>query len=636
MHKKVKKIIFSTIIGIISPAACFVQYVMAEEGYQDYETTINTNDDLNSLSESPPDSYVNSENLMSAFDSTDNNLIYNFKDPKKEGTVTFVKKWKDNKDDSERPVPDIEISTSKPNQNINGYTVTFHGNGLAFADGNTENKMLLNSSKDIISGQYKIPVASYVFWYTEPSCINKVKVDSNGVPQMDITGDIELYAKAVTFTLKTGVQIKEAIPDDVTAVIFTNNEMPENATSIEVDDDGDGGVVAWVEDNHMYISTQIEGIEIKFNSNSSSMFSSKQNLNSILFHNIDTSGVTNMASMFYYCTGLSTLDLSNFNTSKATSMPSMFYHCNKLTSLDLSSFDTSNVIYAYSMFKECNIIPYIDVSNFNTSKINNMNDMFNGCSLLESVDVSGFNTENVTGMGYMFYGCRSLKTLDVSGFSTSRVTTFVGMFSGCKGISELNVYNFNTSRTTNLSEMFYGCSSLMELNVSNFDTSKSKQLNHMFGGCGKLKKLDVSGFDTSLATSMQYMFTGMASLTELDVSNFDTSNVTNMEQMFYNCNKLTSLSLSKFNTAQVKNICNMFNFCRSLTTLDISSFDSSNMTNMNWTFSNLSGLKTLKLGENFAFVGTAYGLTGTWMNSEGEEFDAKNIPGNVTDIYTKR
>ena len=28
---------------------------------------------------------------------TNDDLIYNFKDPKKEGTITFIKKWKDNK-----------------------------------------------------------------------------------------------------------------------------------------------------------------------------------------------------------------------------------------------------------------------------------------------------------------------------------------------------------------------------------------------------------------------------------------------------------------------------------------------------------------------------------------------------------
>ena len=53
---------------------------------------------------------------------------------------------------------------------------------------------------------------------------------------------------------------------------------------------------------------------------------------------------------------------------------------------------------------------------------------------------------------------------------------------------------------------------------------------------------------------------------------------------------------------------------------------------MNWTFSNLSGLKTFTLGENFAFVGTSYGLTGTWINTEGEEFDAMRMPINETFI----
>lgn len=43
-----------------------------------------------------------------------NNLIYNFKNTKKEGTITFTKKWKDRKNNDDRPIPDIEISTKKP------------------------------------------------------------------------------------------------------------------------------------------------------------------------------------------------------------------------------------------------------------------------------------------------------------------------------------------------------------------------------------------------------------------------------------------------------------------------------------------------------------------------------------------
>ena len=104
----------------------------------------------------------------------ENNLIYNFKNTKKEGTVTFTKKWKDRKNNDDRPTPDIEISTKKPKKNINGYTVTFHGNGMTFADGSVKNEIVFNSAMDIIIGQYKIPGTMNVFWFTEPECINKV------------------------------------------------------------------------------------------------------------------------------------------------------------------------------------------------------------------------------------------------------------------------------------------------------------------------------------------------------------------------------------------------------------------------------------------------------------------------------
>lgn len=60
--------------------------------------------------------------------------VYVFKDAKKDGTVTFTKKWKDNKDNDERQIPDIEISTAKPEGMIVKYKVTFHGNGLTFDD----------------------------------------------------------------------------------------------------------------------------------------------------------------------------------------------------------------------------------------------------------------------------------------------------------------------------------------------------------------------------------------------------------------------------------------------------------------------------------------------------------------------
>ena len=566
---------------------------------------------------------------------TENNLIYNFKNTKKEGTITFTKKWKDRKNNDDRPIPDVEISTKKPKKNINGYTVTFHGNGMTFADGSIKNEIVFNSAMDIIIGQYKVPGTMNVFWFTEPECINKVNVSKDGIPSIQLTEDIDLYARPVTFVLKSGSDFNKLISDNVNEIRFTDIEMPNNAIAIDVDDDGDNGVVAWNDSNIMYVSTQIEGINIIFQNYSDSMFYGKQKLRSIIFDNIDTRNVKDMQYMFKNCSSLIELNLLQFNTESVKSMSGMFSGCTSLTSLNIKSFNTSSVVYMSSAFQNCISLTELDVSNIDTSKVDNMGDMFNNCKNIRTLDVSKWNTQNVNSMGYMFYDCNSLTTLDVSNWNTGNVKTFVGMFSGCKNLNLLNVSNFNTEKATNLSEMFYNCQKISELDVSHFNTSNVLAMNHMFYGCYEIEVLDVSNFNTPKVKYMQQMFTNCKKVTNFDLSSFETNNVVNMEQMFYGCESIESLDLSSFFTPNVTNMCNMFNLCLNLTNLDISNIDSSKVTNMNWAFSNLNALKTLHIGKNFAFVGTEYGLNGMWMSSENEVFDAMEIPNNKEEIYTR-
>ena len=436
----------------------------------------------------------------------DENLVYNFKDAKKEGTVTFTKKWKDRKLNDNRPIPDIEISTAKPRKDVRGYTVTFHSNGLKFADGSTENDMIFNNSKDIVSGQYKMPKGSYVLWYTEPECINHIKVSSNGIPSVKIDKDIDLYAKSVTFVLKQGPDVNKLIPDDVTSVIFTDEEMPDGVSVIDMDADGDGGVVGWIDNQCLKISTQVDGIKIAFNTSAQDMFNLKKNLTNIQFNNIDTANTTSMAYMFHGCKSLTNTDLSMFVTKQVEAMSGMFDDCNSFTAIDLSSFDTSNVKYMSSMFHNCINVTEINVSSFNTAKVINMGDMFNYCSKLESLDLSSFDTSNVTIMGYMFFHCPALKNLDVSSFKTSKVTTFVGMFAEDENLLSIDVSGFDTSNTANFGMMFYQCKKLASLNVNNFVTSKVTDMSEMFSGCSSLTSIDVSSFDTLNVKDMSNMF----------------------------------------------------------------------------------------------------------------------------------
>lgn len=249
------------------------------------------------------------------------------------------------------------------------YKVTFHGNGLTFDDGTTENEMTYTENGQVLDGQYKMPGGTNVCWYTDTSYRNRVVVSNDGTLNTEITKNIDLYAKEATFVLQNGDDFNSLIPDNATAVYFTDEVMPETADLIDVDNDGDCGVVAWMDGNIMKVSSQISDVNIIANQNCKNMFNKKTNLSEIYFDNTDTSSMTNMQSMFYGCSGLQ--------------------------KLDLMSFDTSKVIYMNSTFANCNQLKQVNVKSFNTSSVTNMNSMFSGCENLESIDVSNFDTKNV-------------------------------------------------------------------------------------------------------------------------------------------------------------------------------------------------------------------------------------------------
>ena len=247
--------------------------------------------------------------------------MYDFKDNKTTGTVTVTKVWDDDKTNEERAIPDIKISTEKPSKSTLGYTVTFHGNGLKFADGTDENMIVYNSAGEIVQGEYKMAVGNCVGWCTGKNKGDRVVFLDDGTPQIEMTGDLDLWAKEMTFEIKgysnrLRNEFNRLIPNTVTEIFFTDEIKPETASVIDVDADGDGGVVAWTEYNGtiMKISTQIKGMKVQAAKNSRSVFNSKSKLVNISFTNLDTQKVTDMSNMFYGCRGLTTLDLSSFDT----------------------------------------------------------------------------------------------------------------------------------------------------------------------------------------------------------------------------------------------------------------------------------------------------------------------------------
>ena len=364
----------------------------------------------------------------------------------------------------ERPIPNVSISTAKPSKNPLGYTITYHGNGLTFADGSSENEIVVSSSGKIVSGQYK-ELSGFLGWYSDKACTQKIKVDSAGLPVDGLMSDMDLYAKTKTFVLKKGSDFNKLIPSTATSVIFTDEIMPVAATLIDVDEDEDGGVVAWMDGTVMKVSTQTPGKQVIAATSCQEMFMIKSNLISIDFSNLNTNNVTNMSYMFYNCSGLTNLDLTPLDTSGVTNMALMFDGCKGLTSLDLSSLDTSKVTNMNSMFSDCKGLTSLDLSSLDTSKVTNMNSMFSGCKRLTSLDLSSLDTSKVTNMSSMFRDCSGLTNLDLAHLDMRNVTNISYIFFQCDKLTALDLSSLDTRSVTNMSYMFYGCSKLINLSL---------------------------------------------------------------------------------------------------------------------------------------------------------------------------
>ena len=369
--------------------------------------------------------------------------IYDFKDNKTAGTVTITKKWDDGLTNAEREIPDMYLSTEKPSKSTKGYTVTFHGNGLKFADGTDENMVVYNSSGQIVEGSYKEAVGTGVGWYSDKTCKNKVEISDDGVPQIELTGDLDLWAKEMTFEIKGYIGQKGhnifnyLTPNTVTEIVFTDEVKPKDKASIDVDADGDSGVVAWLNNDAgtvMKVSTQIPGVKVQAAKDSRDMFSGESQLHKIDLKMLDTQNVTDMYLMFRGCSGLTSLDLTPLDTQNVTNMGNMFAGCSGLTSLDLTPLDTQ--------------------------KVTSMYEMFEGCSGLTNLDLTPLDTQNVTDMGRMFSGCSGLTSLDLTPLDTSKVTNMNNMFSGCSGLTSLDLAPLDTQNVTDMRHMFYDCSGL--------------------------------------------------------------------------------------------------------------------------------------------------------------------------------
>ena len=270
------------------------------------------------------------------------------------------------------------------------------------------------------------------------------------------------------------------VPESATKIMFTDEKAPKGVSTTDLTTAKDGDVVGWLDGTTWKVSTQDSKKSITFNTDSSFMFCTLENIKEIEFNNINTSQVESMRDLFAECSALTNLDLSNIDTSKVTDMSYMFAYCEKLGSLDLSNFDTS--------------------------KVTTMDSMFKNCSSLQSLDLNCLDTHNVTNMIGMFKDCKQLKSLNINNIDVSKVGNMASMFNYCTSLTTLNLGNWKTSNLFHTYEMFYECKNLEKLDLSHFDTSQignpKGNMDKMFYWCINLKSIkarsqtDIDNFKT--------------------------------------------------------------------------------------------------------------------------------------------
>lgn len=168
-----------------------------------------------------------------------------------------------------------------------------------------------------------------IHWDTKPGQMNQIRdtedVSGNREPQ----GNNGPYPSSGIYVLETGEALNEKLKDAKT-IVFTWEDAPEGVSITDVSQDQDESVALWKEGTTTYISSQKAGQVIYMNAVSGGMFADCKELTSVLFKNIDTSGVADMSRMFSNCQKLKELDLSSFNMSSVGDVRKMFYGCGKL------------------------------------------------------------------------------------------------------------------------------------------------------------------------------------------------------------------------------------------------------------------------------------------------------------------
>lgn len=206
---------------------------------------------------------------------------------------------------------------------------------------------------------------------------------------------ISIKTMAAKYTIASGIdfntRIKMAInpaytsaTPDATITGFTSAyNIPEGKSVIDISEDGDGSVLAYIDHGVIYYVCDDE-----------------------IYLNYDAS------YMFDKFLALQNVNLSELNFSKTRKMSYMFGSCKYLTNIDMDNDTTIKINEMQGMFFDCESLEYANIYMIDTKNVSNMSSLFCNCKNLKNIqiDIYKWSTLNVSNVSSMFLGCESLKT----------------------------------------------------------------------------------------------------------------------------------------------------------------------------------------------------------------------------------
>lgn len=320
-----------------------------------------------------------------------------------------------------------------------------------------------------------------------------------------------------------------------------------------------------------------------------------------------TISATYYRNFFRDCKKIKEIDFTGFDASNVKDFWNMFNNTASLTSVDVSHWDMSNNTDLDEVFRGAAALRKITgLDTWDIAKATKFNRFFENCTL-DEVDLSGWNFASFTDLSQLFnkqsLGYPKIKKLIMKNCQLPKVTGLTTAFDHLSGsLEEIDLSGSRADSLTTAADMFNGYTKLKTVNVSSMQTPKLTDMSQMFYNCTGLQEVTLNGMDTSQVTSMSNLFNTCTNLKTVNVNQLDVSHVTNFFAAFFKCTSLTELSLSNWDTSAGTNLQELFSTCSNLEVLKIPKINTRNDANAaKWIFRDDPKLRAVQLGPNFQF-----------------------------------